>query len=525
MSRIIGIDLGTTNSCVAIIEGGEVVVLPNSEGSRTTPSVVAFTELGDRLVGQQAKRQAVINPERTLFGSKRLMGRRARSPEVGEVRKTVPYRIVEHTNGDAWIALNQQSWSPPEIAALILQKMKATAEDYFGEQITEAVITVPAYFDDAQRQATKDAGRLAGLDVKRIVNEPTAAALAYGLNKLDREMTIAVFDLGGGTFDISLLRLHLGVFEVIATSGDNTLGGDDFDRVVLRRLLHVFEEDTGIDVSDDKMALQRLREAAEAAKCELSTLSDTNINLPFLAVDENGPRHLSYQLSRSELNDLVAELVERLEVPCQAVLRDAGVRPEQLDEVILVGGMTRMPLVRERVERIFRRKPNKGINPDEAVAIGAAIQSGILDGELREVILLDVTPLSLGIRVQGNRMSVVIPRNTPLPAQLKKVFTTTEDLQQVVSISVLQGDSDVGSENRLLGTFNLAEVPPQPQGTPRIEVTFDIDTDGIVHVSACDLATDRMQSIVITDHSGLSADDFQRAMSRNISNHSPSELT
>lgn len=524
MARAIGIDLGTTNSCVAVMDGNDPVVIPNSEGSRTTPSIVAFTESGDRLVGQVAKRQAVTNPENTITGVKRLIGRKREDEQVQRMQEACTYAIVAADNGDVRVRVRGRDYAAPEISAIVLTRMKETAEAYLGEEVTDAVVTVPAYFDDAQRQATKDAGRLAGLDVKRIVNEPTAAALAYGLNKLDREMTIAVFDLGGGTFDISLLRLHLGVFEVIATSGDNTLGGDDFDRVVLRRLLTVFEEDTGIDVSDDKMALQRLREAAEAAKCELSTLSDTNINLPFLAVDENGPRHLSYQLTRSELNDLVADLVDRLEIPCQAVLRDAGVRPEQLDEVILVGGMTRMPLVRERVESIFRRKPNKGINPDEAVAIGAAIQSGILDGELREVVLLDVTPLALGIRVQGNRMSVVIPRNTPLPAQLKKVFTTTEAQQQVVSISVLQGDSDVASENRLLGTFNLADIPPQPQGTPRIEVTFDIDTDGIVHVSACDLATDRMQSIVITDHSGLSADDFQRALSRNATSQTPADV-
>lgn len=514
MSRIIGIDLGTTNSCVAVMEGGEVIVLPNSEGSRTTPSVVAFTESGDRLVGQQAKRQAVINPERTLYGTKRLMGRRYRSEEVAELRKSLAFKVIENTNGDAWIGVAGQTLSPPEVAAVILQKMKSTAEDFFGEEIREAVITVPAYFDDAQRQATKDAGRVAGLEVKRIVNEPTAAALAYGLNKLDRDMTIAVFDLGGGTFDISVLRVHSGVFEVISTCGNNALGGEDFDRVVLRRLLAAFEEETGLDVSDDKMALQRLREAAEAAKCELSTLSETNINLPFLAVDASGPRHLNYQLTRSELNDLCSDLVDQLEPPCRVALADAGIRADRVDEVIVVGGMTRMPLVRERVEHIFGRKPNRSVNPDEAVAIGAAIQSGILEGELREVVLLDVTPLSLGIRVKGDRMSVVIPRNTPLPAQMKKVFTTTEDNQQVVSISVLQGESEHAAENRLLGTFNLADIPAASAGAARIEVTFDIDTDGIVHVSACDMATDRMQSIVITDHSGLSDDDIRRAQSR-----------
>ncbi len=515
MGRIIGIDLGTTNSCVVVVDGGDVIVLPNSEGSRTTPSIVAFTDGGERLVGQQAKRQAIINPERTISGGKRLIGRRFKAAEVAEIRRSVPYKVVEHTNGDAWISVDGQTWSPAEISAFVLQKMKSTAEDYFGEEISEAVITVPAYFNDAQRQATKDAGRIAGLDVKRIVNEPTAAALAYGLNKVERDMTVAVFDLGGGTFDISVLRLHLGVFEVISTAGDNNLGGDDFDRVVLRRLLRVFEDETGIDVAADKMALQRLREAAEAAKCELSTLSETNINLPFLAVDaSSGPRHLSYSLSRSELNDLVGDLVDRLEAPCRSAMRDAGVGPDDIDEVIVVGGMTRMPLVRERVESIFGRSANRSVNPDEAVAMGAAIQSGILEGELKEVVLLDVTPLSLGIRVQGDRMSTVIQRNASLPAQAKKVYSTTEDNQPLVSISVLQGESETASENRLLGTFTLTDIPAAPAGQPRIEVTFSIDTDGIVHVSACDLATDRMQGIVISDQGGMSDEEMRRALER-----------
>jgi len=514
MSRIIGIDLGTTNSCVAVMDGEDALVLPNAEGSRTTPSVVAFTESGERLVGQQAKRQAIINPERTLSGTKRLMGRKYRDAEVGEFRRALPYKLVENVNGDCWVTVDGQNYSPPEISAMILQKMRSTAEDYFGESISEAVITVPAYFDDAQRQATKDAGRIAGLEVKRILNEPTAAALAYGLNRRETPMTIAVFDLGGGTFDVSVLKMHSGVFEVVSTCGDNSLGGDDFDRVVLRRLLAHFEEDTGIDIADDKMALQRLREAAEQAKCELSTLSETNINLPFLAVDESGPRHLAYHLTRSELNDLVSNLVDRLEGPCRIALTDAGLSMDDLDEVLLVGGMTRMPIVRERVEQLFGRRPSLGVNPDEVVAIGAAVQSSILEGDLREVVLLDVTPLTLGIRVIGNRMSEIIPKNSTLPIQRKKVFTTTEDNQHIVSIAVLQGESEAANENRMLGTFNLADIPPQTAGTPRIEVTFDIDTDGIVHVSARDLETDGMQSIIITDHGGLSEEEIRRAAER-----------
>ncbi len=513
MSRIIGIDLGTSNSCVAVMEGGDAIVLPNSEGSRTTPSVVAFTESGERLVGQQAKRQGIINPERTLFGTKRLMGRKYRAPEIKELRKTLPFKAVENVNGDVWVSVNGQNFSPPEVAAMILQKMKQTAEDYFGEPISEAVITVPAYFDDAQRQATKDAGRIAGLDVKRIINEPTAAALAYGLNR-KKEATVAVFDLGGGTFDISILKLRDGIFEVVSTCGNNSLGGDDFDRVILRRLIEHFEDETGIDISEDKMALQRLREAAEAAKCELSTLMETNINLPFLAVDDSGPQHLSYQLTRAELNDLCAGLVDELDEPCQIALDDAGMSAGDLDEVILVGGMTRMPIVRERVERIFNRRPSLGVNPDEVVALGAAIQSGILEGELREVVLLDVTPLSLGIRVVGNRMSTIIPKNSHLPCHATKMFTTTEDNQQVVSISVLQGESQTAGENRMLGTFNLSDIPPAPEGEPRVEVSFDIDTDGIVHVSARDTLTDRQQSIVITDHGGLSDEEIRRAADR-----------
>lgn len=517
MGRIIGIDLGTTNSCVAVLDGDETVVIPNSEGSRTTPSVVAFTDSGERLVGQQAKRQAIVNPERTLSGTKRLIGRKFRAPEVQDLLRTLPFHVAEHTNGDAWIEIQGQTYSPQEIAAQVLTKLKNAAEDYFGEEIHEAVITVPAYFDDAQRQATRDAARVAGLEVRRVLNEPTAAALAFGLNRADFG-TVAVFDLGGGTFDVSVLRISAGVFEVIATCGDNALGGEDFDRVVLDRLVQHFFDETGIDVTVDRMALQRLREAAEAAKCELSTLSETNINLPFLAVDGGGPRHLSYQLTRSELNDLCMDLVERLEGPCRRALEDAGMAPGDVHDVLLVGGMTRMPLVRERVEQIFRRRPNRSVNPDEVVAMGAAVQSGILEGELRDVVLLDVTPLSLGIRVAGNRRSLVIPRNSTLPTEHRKVFTTTEDNQPLVSITVLQGESDVASDNRVLGTFHLNDIPPAPAGSPRVEVRFAIDTDGLVQVTARDLNTGNGQEITITDHGGLTEADIRAALHR-TNNH------
>jgi molecular chaperone DnaK len=513
MSKIIGIDLGTTNSCVAILDASEPTVLPNAEGSRTTPSVVAFVDEGERLVGQQAKRQAIINPERTVMGIKRLMGRAYRSTEVSELRKMLPYKVIENVNGDAWVSIEGHSYSPQEISALLLKKLKSTAEDYLGETVTEAVITVPAYFDDAQRQATKDAGKIAGLEVRRIVNEPTAAALAYGFQRKPNAK-LAVFDLGGGTFDISILQITAGRFDVLATCGDNSLGGDDFDRVITRRLVEVFEEDTGIEVTEDKMALQRLREAAEAAKCELSTLSETNINLPFLAVDNSGARHLAYTLARSELNELCMDLVERLVTPCATALADAGLEARDLDDVLLVGGMTRMPLVRAKVEEIFGMAPNKGVNPDEVVALGAAVQSGIVGGELKEIELRDVTPLSLGIRVVGNRMATIIPKNTKLPTKREKVFTTTDDNQDVVAVAVLQGESDSASDNRMLGTFNLSEIPPQPAGSPRIEVTFAIDTDGIVHVSAKDIASGHVQSVVITDHGGLSEDEIRRATER-----------
>ncbi len=513
MGKIIGIDLGTTNSCVAVIDGGDPLVLPNSEGSRTTPSIVGYTEDDEQFVGQQAKRQAIINPEETIYDIKRLIGHKHNSSQVRKYAKTLPYQIVENTNGDAWVRVNGQNYSPQELSSRILRKMKQTAEDYFGEEITEAVITVPAYFNDAQRSATKDAGKIAGLTVRRIINEPTAAALAYGYEHID-DVNLVVFDLGGGTFDVSVVQLRGGVFEVASTAGDNHLGGEDFDRAVLDFLMERFEDETGIDVSDDNMALQRLKEAAENAKCELSTISETNINLPFLAVDDSGPRHLSLDLSRSQLNDLVFELVERLDVPCEQALDDAGLQKSQIDDILLVGGMTRMPLVQERVEEIFGQKPHKGVNPDEVVAKGAAIQSGILGGEVKEVILLDITPFSLGIRVSGDRFSPIISKNTPVPTMETKIFTTTEDNQDIVTVTVLQGEDKIASNNKLLGMFNLTGIAPATAGKPRIEVTFEIDTDGIVDVSAKDLSTNSSQSITVEGHSGLSNEELQRAMER-----------
>lgn len=514
MGKIIGIDLGTTNSCVAVIEGGEAIVLPNSEGSRTTPSIVGFTEGDERFVGQQAKRQAIINPERTVYDIKRLIGQKYNSDIVNHYASSLPYKIISATNSDAWVEVAGQQFSPQEVSAMILKKMKQTAEDYFGEEVTEAVITVPAYFNDAQRSATKEAGQIAGLTVRRIINEPTAAALAYGYGK-EKDLTLVVFDLGGGTFDVSIVQLQAGVFEVVATCGDNQLGGEDFDRAVLDFLMDRFKSETGVDVSNDKMALQRLKEAAENAKCELSTLTETNINLPFLAVDENGPRHLSLQLSRSQLNDLVYDLVERLEGPCRTALKDSGLSTSDVDDILLVGGMTRMPLVQEKVKDIFGLKPSKGVNPDEVVAIGAAIQSGILGGEVREVILLDVTPLNLGIRVAGDRFSAIIAKNTSIPTRESKVFTTTEANQDMVSIAVLQGDSEAASGNKMLGMFNLTGIPPAAAGAPRIEVSFEIDTDGIVSVHATDMRTGKSQSITVEGTSGLSDEELARAVSRN----------
>lgn len=513
MAPIIGIDLGTTNSVVAALVNGEPVVLPNREGSRTTPSMVGFTESGERFVGHQAKRQAIINPERTVYACKRLVGRKFNSPEIQEYQRILPFQLVENVNGDCWISVDGQNHSPQEISAQILEKMKSTAEDYFGEEITQAVITVPAYFDDAQRQATKDAGQIAGLDVKRIINEPTAAALAYGLNRHE-DAHVAVFDLGGGTFDVSIVRINNGVFEVLATCGDNTLGGEDFDHVLLRYLIDVFSEETGVDVSDDKMAIQRLKEAAENAKCELSTLSETNINLPFLAVDDSGPKHLNTIVTRSQFNEMVEHLIRRLREPCELALEDARIEHDRIQEVVLVGGMTRMPSVRDQVENIFGRVPQRSVNPDEIVAIGAAIQSGILGGEVQEVVLLDVTPLSLGIRVVGNRMSRVIKRNTAIPVRASKIFTTTEDNQELVSITVLQGEKDSADNNKLLGMFNLTGIPSASAGRPRIEVAFDIDTDGILHVSAQDVNTKKSQSVIITNAFGLTDDELTDARDR-----------
>lgn len=513
MGKIIGIDLGTTNSCVAVIDGGEPLVLPNSEGSRTTPSMVGFTEDDEQFVGQQAKRQAIINPEQTIYDIKRLIGHKFTSGQVRSYAKALPYKIVENTNGDAWVEVNGRKYSPQEISSRIIRKMKQTAEDYFGEEITEAVITVPAYFNDAQRSATKDAGKIAGLTVRRIINEPTAAALAYGFDH-SGDKNVVVFDLGGGTFDVSIVQLRGGVFEVVATSGDNHLGGEDFDRAVLDFLMERFREETGVDVSEDNMALQRLKEAAENAKCELSTLTETNINLPFLAVDDSGPRHLSLTLSRSQLNDLVYDLVERLDIPCNQALQDARMNRTEINDVLLVGGMTRMPLVQERVEEIFGRKPHKGVNPDEVVAKGAAIQSGILGGEVREVILLDITPFSLGIRVTGDRFSPIIAKNSPVPAVETKTFTTTEPNQDMVTVTVLQGENSMASRNKLLGMFNLTGIPPAPAGSPRIEVSFEIDADGIVNVSARDLKSGVAQSITVEGHSGLSDEELQRAIAR-----------
>jgi molecular chaperone DnaK len=477
---------------------------------------VGFTEDGERFVGQQAKRQAIVNPERTIYDIKRLVGQKYSSDTVRHYAETLPYEIVENTNGDAWVEVDGNEYSPQEISAMILSKMKKTTEDYFGTEITEAVITVPAYFNDAQRTATKEAGTIAGLTVRRIINEPTAAALAYGFEN-KKNSNLVIFDLGGGTFDVSVLKLRGGVFEVVSTCGDNNLGGEDFDRVILDFLVETFEGDTGIDVSEDKMALQRIKEAAENAKCELSTLTETNINLPFLAVDDGGPKHLSMTLSRSQLNDLCYDLVERLERPCRIALDDANMSLSDVDDVLLVGGMTRMPLVQERVEEIFEQPPQKNVNPDEVVSIGAAIQSGILGGEVKEVILLDVTPMSLGIRVQGDRFSPIIPRNTAIPTKESKVFTTTEDEQDLVSITVLQGESERASENKLLGMFNLTDIPRAARGIPRIEVGFEIDTDGIVHVSAKDVKTGKSTSITVEGHSGLSEEELQRAMRRNAS--------
>lgn len=518
MSNVIGIDLGTTNSCVAVIEGGDATVITNAEGGRTTPSIVAISKSGERLVGQIAKRQAVTNPENTISGVKRLMGRKYDAPEVQKDIKVLPYKIRKGTNGDAVIELNGRQHSPAEISSMILADIKRTAEAYLGHGITDAVITVPAYFNDSQRQATKDAGKIAGLKVQRIINEPTAAALAYGLDK-KKEGKIAVFDLGGGTFDISILDIGDGVFEVKATNGDTHLGGEDFDLLLVDYLANEFKKDQGIDLRNDKMALQRLKESAEKAKMELSTTAQTEVNLPFITADASGPKHLNIKMTRAKLEALVAELLDKLEGPCRQALADAKLAPSDISEVILVGGMTRMPAVQERVRAIFGKEPQKGVNPDEVVAMGAAIQGGVLKGDIQDVLLLDVTPLSLGIETLGGVMTRLIEKNTTIPTKKSEMFSTAEDNQPAVSIHVLQGEREMARDNKTLGRFELVGIAPAPRGMPQIEVTFDIDADGIVNVSARDMATGKAQSIKITATSGLTKAEIDR-MVREAEAHS-----
>lgn len=508
-SKIVGIDLGTTNSVVAVMEGGEPVVIPTAEGSRLLPSVVAITKNGERLVGQVAKRQAITNPENTIFSIKRLMGRKFNDPEVQKARKILPYKIIEARNGDAWVELGGKQYSPPEISAMILAKLKADAEAYLGEPVTQAVITVPAYFNDSQRQATKDAGRIAGLEVLRIINEPTASSLAYGLDK-KKDETIAVYDFGGGTFDISILSIGDGVFEVKATNGDTFLGGDDLDQRIIQWIVDEFRKDTGIDLSKDRMALQRLKEAAEKAKIELSSVLQTEINLPFITADASGPKHLVMTLTRAKLEQLVGDLVEKSLGPVQRALEDAKLSPTQIDEIVLVGGQTRMPLMQNLVQKFFGKELHKGINPDEVVAIGAAIQAGVLAGEVKDILLLDVTPLTLGIETLGGVATPLIERNTTIPVRKSQIFSTAADMQTQVEVHVIQGERPMAADNKTLGRFILDGIPPAPRGVPQIEVTFDIDADGILHVSAKDKATGREQKITITASSGLSKDEVER---------------
>ena len=511
MSKVIGIDLGTTNSCVAVMEGGDPVVIPNSEGSRTTPSMIAFTDSGERLVGQIAKRQAVTNPENTVFAVKRLIGRRFDAPETKKALTVTPFKVMAAPNGDAWVEVRGKAYSPPEISAIVLMKMKQTAEDYLGEPVTEAVITTPAYFNDSQRQATKDAGRIAGLNVLRIINEPTAAALAYGLDKQKEGKTekVAVYDLGGGTFDISVLELTAGVFEVKSTNGDTFLGGEDFDQRLMDYLADNFQKASKIDLRKDRMALQRLKEAAERAKHELSSATETDINLPFITADAAGPKHLTETIDRATFEGMVKDLIDRTIEPCRTALRDAGLTPQQINQVLLVGGMTRMPKVQSMVKELFGREPHKGINPDEVVAVGAAIQGGVLKGEVKDVLLLDVTPLSLGVETAGGVFTKIIEKNTTIPCKKAQVFSTAVDNQPLVNVHVLQGEREMAVDNRTLARFELVGIPPAPRGVPQIEVSFDIDANGIVHVSAKDLGTGKQQAVRVISNSGLSEQEIQ----------------